>query len=106
MDASRSQVNQLQMEIEKMRKDNDEIIDQINQDAAFEKEDITSKNENNKTSVQEISLKSKAELQLYKNKVQDLEMEYDKLERESKEKQEQLVKQRNRITELNNEINK
>jgi len=89
-----------------MKEDNAEIIKQIKDDAAFEKEDITSKNENNKTSVHEISLKSKAELQLFKNRVGDLEMENDKLERESKEKKEQLDKQKNRINELNNEINK
>lgn len=106
MDAAQSQIRQLDSEIKKMKEDNTEIIKQIKDDAAFEKEDITSKNENSKTSVQEISLKSKAELQLFKNKVADLELEHDKLKREVSEKQEQLQKQKERIEDLNRTIAK
>lgn len=45
-----------------MKKDNEETEKQIEGDAEFEIKDIVSKNDQNKTQVGDMSLKSKAEL--------------------------------------------
>ena len=45
-----------------MKTDNKEIINQIKEDADVERDDIKNKNESNKTQVEDMSLKSKAEL--------------------------------------------
>ena len=52
-----------------MKDDNEEIIRQINEDAKFEITDIDDKNNANQKQVNEMSLKSKAELQLTRNKL-------------------------------------
>lgn len=65
-----------------MKKDNEETEKQIEGDAEFEIKDIVSKNDQNKTQVGDMSLKSKAELQLTRNKLTDLESDIGKLNRE------------------------
>jgi hypothetical protein len=54
---------------------------QIKEDAAKEIEDIESKNQKSLQQVNEMGLKSKADLQLTKNKLTDTELEIDKLTR-------------------------
>ena len=52
----------MQREIRQIENDNEEILAQIKQDTEFEVMDITRKNEQNKSTVNDLSLKSKAEL--------------------------------------------
>jgi hypothetical protein len=63
-------------------KENEEILQQIREDTNFEITDITRKNEYNKSHVNDLSLKSKAELQLTNNKLQDIETDIDQLQRQ------------------------
>jgi len=69
MEGQIAQTEQLKKEIERQQEDNEEILKQITQDAEDEEKDIESKNEQNKKQVNEMSLKSKAELQLTQNKL-------------------------------------
>jgi len=62
----------MRREIRQIELENEEILDQIRQDTDFEVTDITRKNDQNKTTVNDLSLKSKAELQLTNNKLQDI----------------------------------
>jgi len=62
----------MRREIRQIELENEEILDQIRQDTDFEVTDITRKNDQNKTTVNDLSLKSKAELQLTTNKLQDI----------------------------------
>ncbi len=52
----------MKREINQITKENSEILTQIKEDTDFEVKDITKKNENNKSQVNDMSLKSKAEL--------------------------------------------
>jgi hypothetical protein len=52
------------------------------QDAEEEKKDIEAKNTKNLNQVHEMSLKSKAELQLYNNKLTDLGYDIESLKRQ------------------------
>jgi chromosome segregation ATPase len=69
MEGQITQTEQLKNEISKMQADNDEILKQINTDAKYEIDDIESKNKQNQNQVNDMSLKSKAELQLTRNKL-------------------------------------
>lgn len=71
----------MKREIQQIEKENREILVQIHEDTRFEIDDIKKKNENNKQQVNDMSLKSKAELQLTQNKLQDIENEIDALKR-------------------------
>ena len=51
---------------------------------------INERNENDHNTVQDMSLKSKAELQLTRNKLHDLESEIEQLKREIQDKQTQF----------------
>ena len=82
MEGQIAQTDQLRREIERMKDDNEEIIRQINEDAKFEIQDIDDKNSQNQRQVNEMSLKSKAELQLTRNKLQDLESDIEKHKRD------------------------
>ena len=52
----------MKREIKTIERENQEILDQITEDTKVEIEDITEKNNNNKQQVNDMSLKSKAEL--------------------------------------------
>ena len=71
----------MRKEIENKKLDNDETIRQIKDDSEFEMNDITSKNTQNQKQVQEMSLRSKAELQLTMTKLGDLSTDIDTLKR-------------------------
>jgi hypothetical protein len=62
------------------------------------------KNTANQTQVQDMSLKSKAELQLTKNKHQDLESDIEKLKRDKQEKGLQVTRQTEVLNNLKKEI--
>lgn len=62
MEGQYNQTTQLKTEIERQTEDNEEILNQIQQDAENEENDIKRKNEENKKQVGEMSLRSKAEL--------------------------------------------
>lgn len=84
-----TQIKQMKSEIEQIERENAEILVQIMQDTEFEIEDIKEKNENNKTQVNDMSLKSKAELQLTQNKNDDIKSEIEQLERQIQDKNHQ-----------------
>jgi ribosome recycling factor len=68
METAKNTTEQLRNDIRQIRQDNDETLTQIEADAKFEIDEINKKNMQNQTQVQDMSLKSKAELQLTKNK--------------------------------------
>jgi ribosome recycling factor len=68
METARNTTEQLRNDIRQIRQDNEETLAQIEADAKFEIDEINKKNMLNQTQVQDMSLKSKAELQLTKNK--------------------------------------
>jgi hypothetical protein len=86
METAKNTTEQLRNDIRTIRLDNEETLEQIRADAKFEIDEINKKNMQNQTQVQDMSLKSKAELQLTKNKHQDLESDIDKLKRDRQEK--------------------
>lgn len=87
-----------------MQEDNREIIKQINDDADYEIEEIKKKNVANQTQVQDMSLKSKAELQLTRNKHLDLESDIEKLKRDIQDKETQLGNQTQTLAKLRADI--
>jgi hypothetical protein len=68
METAKNTTESLRNEIRQIKEDNAETIKQIKDDAKFEIDEINKKNMENQTNVQDMSLKSKAELQLTKNK--------------------------------------
>jgi uncharacterized protein (DUF3084 family) len=87
-----------------MQEDNKEIIKQIEDDASFEIKDINDKNYQNQTQVQDMSLKSKAELQLTRNKLADLDSDIGKLLRDIQDKETQLNNQTKTTLQLKTDI--
>ena len=77
-----------------MKKDNDETMAQINEDADKEKQQIESKNDASLTQVREMGLMSTAELQNKRNKLQDVAAEIELVDRQIKDKQMQLENQK------------
>jgi hypothetical protein len=55
-------IDQMKREIQTIAKENEEILKQIFEDTEFEITDIKKKNDSNKQQVNDMSLKSKAEL--------------------------------------------
>jgi chromosome segregation ATPase len=94
----------LKKEIERQAEDNEEILIQIQDDAADEEKEIESKNAQNVKQVDEMSLKSKAELQLTNTKLLDLGTEIDLLRRQAIDKEAQLRAQKKEETNLQEEI--
>lgn len=85
-----SGIKRLQEEIESMKKKHAEIMDQIETDASQEIQDIEKKNQQDITKITDLSLKSKADLQLTKNKNNDLDAEIEQLERDKQDKNQLL----------------
>lgn len=79
MISTTNMTEQMKREFQNKQKDNTETIRQIQEDTDFEMQDIISKNTKNMKQVQEMSLKSKAELQLVNNKLQDLQYDIEHL---------------------------
>jgi DNA repair exonuclease SbcCD ATPase subunit len=104
METAKNTTEQLRNDIRTIRLDNEETLEQIRADAKFEIDEINKKNMQNQTQVQDMSLKSKAELQLTKNKHQDLESDIDKLKRDRQEKGIQVNNQLDILNNLKKEI--
>ena len=104
METAKNTTEQLRNDIRQIRNDNDETLKQIKDDATFEVDEINKKNMQNQTQVQDMSLKSKAELQLTKNKHQDLESDIEKLKRDKQEKNIQVTTQLDILRNLQKEI--
>jgi hypothetical protein len=76
----------MKREIKQIERENAEILAQIKEDTEFEVQDITRKNDNNKAQVNDMSLKSKAELQLTRNKLNDIDNEIEQAHRSIQDK--------------------
>ena len=86
IEVKNTQIDTMKREIKTIERENQEILDQITEDTKVEIEDITEKNNNNKQQVNDMSLKSKAELQLTDNKLKDIENEIEQLSRQIQDK--------------------
>ena len=82
MDAQTAVTEQLKQEIETTKEDFAEVLKQITQDAIEEEDNIINKNDQNVSQVNEMKLRSNAELLMITSKLQDLELEIDGLFRQ------------------------
>ena len=104
METAKNTTEQLRNDIRQIKEDNEETIKQIQSDADFEIKEINGKNTANQTQVQDMSLSSKAALQLKKNKHLDLESDIEKLKRDKQEKNIQVTTQNEILKNLQREI--
>jgi len=104
IEVKNTQIDQMKREIRTIEKENAEILEQIAQDTDFEVTDIKQKNDNNKQQVNDMSLKSKAELQLTQNKLGDIENEIEQLHRQIQDKDLQNKRQDEDCHKLRKEI--
>ena len=84
-----------------MQRDNQETMNQINQDAESEIREIEKKNQTSLNQVTDMSLRSKADLQITKNKLADVQSDIKLLTRWINDKSIQLEKQKENIQKLN-----
>lgn len=73
-----------------MKRDNEEMMAQIMQDAKTEHDEIEKKNSSNLAQVQDMGLKAKADLQITRNKLSEVELEIEQLKRQIQDKKLQL----------------
>lgn len=92
-----STIQQLKARIEESTNKAKETMDQIKDDAMREILDIDKKNKTNMTQVEEMGLRSKAELQLTSNKLKDFDVEIQKIRRQSQDQDAMLDKQKDII---------
>ena len=104
MDAQTATTEQLKSEIETMKEDFAEVINQIVEDADQEELNIKKKNEQNVAQVKDMELRSNAELLMTTTKLSDLEIEIDQLDREIITKEKQLELQRQEKGKLEADI--
>jgi len=104
IEVKNTQIDQMKREIKQILKENDEILSQIKEDTEFEVKDITKKNDNNKSQVNDMSLKSKAELQLTSNKLGDIDNEIEQLVRQIQDKNTQNKRQDEDCEDLKKKI--
>jgi len=83
---------------------NDMTIQQIEEDRDKELKEIFDKNEDNKSQVHDMALKSKAELQLIKNKMKDIYDEMEGLKRQIVDQRNGVAKQERAYAENQNDI--
>lgn len=95
MEGEEASIKNFQNEIKVMQDKQQEILKQIAEDAEREKEQISSKNQKDIQRITDYCLKSKADLQLNKNKNKDLGNEIEQLKRDIQDKE----------TLLNSQIN-
>lgn len=98
------QINHLREGIKTMQIENKEMMDQIQQDAKDEIREVEKKNQTNLNQVTDMSLRSKADLQITKNKLHDVRNELKTLVRLINDKSMQLDKQKENISNLNREL--
>ena len=87
VEAEETKIATLQNEIKVMREKHEEILNQIRQDAEAEKEQIQVKNSADIQQIQDYCRKSKADLQLHKNRNKDLGNEIEQLKRDILDKE-------------------
>ena len=90
--------------IQIMQKKNRETMKQINKDADLEINEMQMKNQTNLNQVTDMKLRSQADLQITKNKLQDVAVEIENQDRIIKEKKNQIDKQKMAIQQLNTEL--
>jgi cilia- and flagella-associated protein 57 len=100
MEAEEAQIKNLQNEIKLMLGKHQEILRQIAEDAQKEKDQIQQKNSKDIQRITDFCLKSKADLQLNKNKNKDLANEIEQLKRDIMDKETYLKTQKNTNEEL------
>ena len=77
VESQMSEINKLKEAIALARRNNDETLNQITEDAKTEYDEIEKKNASNLAQVQDMGLKAKAELQITKNKLLEVTSEID-----------------------------
>ena len=82
MEYKQTQIDEQEKDYQELINRNRMTIEQIEEDRDNELTEIQKKNEDNKSQVHDMALKSKAELQLIKNKMKDIEDEKKALERQ------------------------
>jgi hypothetical protein len=100
MESEQNQIDSLEKEIEVMQEKHQEILKQIAEDAENEKKQISTKNQSDIQRITDFCLKSKADLQLNKNKNKDLANEIEQLKRDIQDKETLLNSQKNTNEEL------
>ena len=95
------QIDHLRQNIKTMQDDNKETMKQINDDAEEEIREIQQKNQNSLNQVTDMALRSKADLQITKNKLADVHSEIKTLSRWIIDRTSQLENQRELIQQLN-----
>lgn len=81
MEYKQTQIDEQEKDYQELINRNSMTIKQIEEDRDKELLEIQDKNENNKNQVHDMALKSKAELQLIKNKMKDIDEEKEGLKR-------------------------
>lgn len=81
MEYKQTQIDEQEKDLQELIKRNQKTIEQIEEDRDKEIDEIRLKNDENKNQVQDMALKSKAELQLIKSKMQDIATDMDGLVR-------------------------
>ena len=84
-----------------MKRDNEETMSQIEQDAESEIKEILNKNQTALELVTDMSLRSKADLQITKNKLTDVQSDVKTLDRQILDRNISLEKQKDIIQKLN-----
>mmetsp|Transcript_23102 Transcript_23102/g.26485 ORF Transcript_23102/g.26485 Transcript_23102/m.26485 type:complete len:703 (-) Transcript_23102:9-2117(-) len=100
METEESQIKKQQEEMALMKSKHEEILNQIREDAQAEKEQIQVKNNADIQKIQDYCLKSKADLQLNKNRNKDLGTEMEQLKRDIQDKESLLTTQKNTNKDL------
>lgn len=106
MDAQTAVTEQLKQEIETTKVDFAEVLNQIQDDANEEEDNIIKKNDSNVKQVNEMKLRSNAELLMIQSKLTDLETELDHLHRQSIQKEQTVMIQREDKQRLQDLIDK
>ena len=104
MEAKQTQIDEQEKDYQELIKRNAMTIAQIEEDRDQELNAIKEKNEENKSQVHDMALKSKAELQLIKNKMKDIQDEKAGLTRNISDQTRALKKQEEILAQHSNDI--
>ncbi|CAI2371694.1 unnamed protein product [Moneuplotes crassus] len=106
METEQNNIDNHEEEIKVQKEKHQEILQQISEDAEKEKDQITKKNQTDIKKIADFSLKSKAELQLNKNRNKDLTNEIEQLKREAMDQKHLIDSQRSSNEEFKEEKEK
>lgn len=104
MEYKQTQIDEQEKDYRELMSRNDMTIQQIEEDRDKELKEIFDKNEDNKSQVHDMALKSKAELQLIKNKMKDIYDEMEGLKRQIVDQRNGVAKQERAYAENQNDI--